>query len=171
MARGRLKVADNALPDRIVIPDLDAVIVAGALHQADLIGFRLVIADPPADLRTLQASARWVVAAQEPEAGAVRFRGDTVVVTLRRDGGDRIREGHGGLDGGPVLRAFVAVAGDALAQVVVERLGRGDERDRAAVVFAHLHGEVALTAACAADEERDGHQPTRRISSRFRVWR
>ncbi|HOZ58665.1 MAG TPA: hypothetical protein PKY70_10795 [Nakamurella multipartita] len=88
MARGRLKVADNALPDRIVVPDLDAVIVAGALHQADLIGFRLVIADPPADLRTLQASARWVVAAQEPEAGAVRFRGDTVVVTLRRDGGD-----------------------------------------------------------------------------------
>jgi len=88
MARGRLKVADNTLPDRIVIPDLDAVIVAGALHQADLIGFRLVIADPPADLRTLQASARWVVAAQEPEPGAVRFRGDTVVVTLRRDGGD-----------------------------------------------------------------------------------
>ncbi|WP_420124175.1 hypothetical protein [Nakamurella sp.] len=76
------------VPARIVIPDLEGSIVAGALHQADLIGFTLVIADPPADLASLQMSGRWVVAAQEPPGGSSRFRGDTVVITLRRDGGD-----------------------------------------------------------------------------------
>lgn len=88
MARSRRTLADKPVPARIVIPDLEGSIVAGALHQADLVGFTLVVADPPADLASLQMSGRWVVAAQEPPGGATRFRGDTVVVTLRRDGGD-----------------------------------------------------------------------------------
>ena len=88
MGRSRRKIAETPVPDRIVIPDLAGTIVAGALRQAELVGFTLVINDPPQDLETLQMSGRWVVAAQEPAAGSTRFRGDTVVVTLRRDGGD-----------------------------------------------------------------------------------
>lgn len=88
MARFNRRPAAPSAPDRIVVPDLEGSIVAGALHQADLVGFTLVIADPPVDLATLQMSGRWVVAAQEPPGGSTRFRGDTVVVTLRRDGGD-----------------------------------------------------------------------------------
>lgn len=88
MARPRRKTPPEPVPARIVIPDLAGSIVAGALHQADLIGFTLVIADPPADLASLKMSGRWVVAAQEPPGGSSRFHGDTVVVTLRRDGGD-----------------------------------------------------------------------------------
>ncbi len=88
MARSHRKIADAPVPERITIPDLDGVIVAGALRQAELVGFTLVIADPPVDLATLQMSGRWVVASQEPPAGSTRFRGDTVVVALRRDGGD-----------------------------------------------------------------------------------
>jgi len=88
MARSRRKIAETPVPDRIVIPDLEGTIVAGALRQAELVGFALAVADPPGDLATLQMSARWVVAFQEPPAGSSRFRGDTVVVTLRRDDGD-----------------------------------------------------------------------------------
>ena len=88
MARSRRRPDPTPVPDRIVVPDLAGTIVAGALRQAELVGFTLVIADPPVDIATLQMSGRWVVAAQEPPAGATRFRGDTVVVTLRRDGGD-----------------------------------------------------------------------------------
>lgn len=88
MARSRRQTEPAPVPDRIVIPDLQDAIVIGAQRQAELIGFTLVIADPPADPATLRMSARWVVAAQEPPAGSTRFRGDTVVVTLRRDGGD-----------------------------------------------------------------------------------
>ncbi|HEY7814404.1 MAG TPA: PASTA domain-containing protein [Nakamurella sp.] len=88
MGRSRRKIAETPAPDRIVIPDLAGTIVAGALRQAELVGFTLVINDPPLDLETLQMSGRWVVAAQEPAAGSTRFRGDTVVVTLRREGGD-----------------------------------------------------------------------------------
>jgi hypothetical protein len=88
MARSSRKTADAPVPDRITVPDLDGVIVAGALRQAELVGFTLVIADPPAELAVLARSGRWLVANQEPAAGSTRFRGDTVVVTLRRDGGD-----------------------------------------------------------------------------------
>lgn len=88
MARSRRRPDPTPVPDRIVVPDLAGAIVAGGLRQAELVGFTLVIADPPADLATLQMSGRWVIATQEPPAGATRFRGDTVVVTLRRDGGD-----------------------------------------------------------------------------------
>lgn len=88
MARSRRQTEPEPVPDRIVVPDLVGAIVIGAERQAELTGFTLVIADPPADPATLRMSARWVVAAQEPPAGATRFRGDTVVVTLRRDGGD-----------------------------------------------------------------------------------
>lgn len=88
MARSRRTLAEKPVPARIVLPDLTGLIVAGALHQADLVGFTLIIADPPVDLATLKMSGRWLVAAQEPPGGATRFHGDTVVVTLRRDGGD-----------------------------------------------------------------------------------
>jgi hypothetical protein len=88
MGRSRRNIAETPVPDRIVIPDLEGTIVAGALRQSELIGFTLVIADPPVDLGTLQMSGRWLVSFQEPPAGSARFRGDTVVVTLRRDGGD-----------------------------------------------------------------------------------
>ncbi len=88
MARARRMPADAPIPVRIVIPDLEGTIVAGALRRAELVGFTLVIADPPVDLATLQMSGRWVVANQEPPAGSTRFRGDTVVVTLRHDGGE-----------------------------------------------------------------------------------
>src|SRR6476619_5307037 len=88
MARSRRRPDATPVPDRIVVPDLAGTIVAGALRQAELVGFTLIIADPPVDLATLQMSVRWVVDTQEPPAGATRFRGDTVVVTLRRDGGD-----------------------------------------------------------------------------------
>ena len=71
-----------------MIPDLVGAIVIGAQRQAERTGFTLVIADPPADPATLRMSGRWVVDVQDPPAGASRFRGDTVVVTLRRDGGD-----------------------------------------------------------------------------------
>ena len=87
MARSRRRIADAPVPDRITIPDLEGAIVAAALRHAELAGFTLVIADPPADLETLRSSGRWVVASQEPRGGSVRFRDDTVVVTLRRDGG------------------------------------------------------------------------------------
>jgi hypothetical protein len=88
MARTRRTPTPDPVPARIVIPDLVGAIVVGAQRQAELTGFTLVIADPPADPATLRMSARWVVDAQEPPGGAGRFRGDTVVVTLRRDGGD-----------------------------------------------------------------------------------
>lgn len=88
MARSRRQTEPAPVPDRIAIPDLVGAIVVGAQRQAELTGFTLVIADPPADPATLRMSARWVVATQEPPAGSTRFRGDTVLVTLRRDGGD-----------------------------------------------------------------------------------
>lgn len=72
-------------PDRITVPDLDGVLLVGALHQADRIGFRLVIADQPADLRVLRSSGRWHVDRQEPVPGVTRFRGDIVLVWLRYD--------------------------------------------------------------------------------------
>ena len=88
MARSRRTPAQDPVPARIVIPDLVGAIVIGAQRQAELTGFTLVIADPPADPATLRMSARWVVDTQEPPGGAARFRGDSVVVTVRRDGGD-----------------------------------------------------------------------------------
>ncbi len=88
MGRSRRKIAENPVPERIVIPDLEGAIVLAVLRQAELTGFTLVIADPPVDPEALRSSARWVVAAQEPPGGSTRFRGDSVVVTLRRDGGD-----------------------------------------------------------------------------------
>lgn len=92
MARSRRNIESPPVPDRIVIPDLLGTIVIGAQRQAELSGFTLVVADPPADPATLRTSARWVVDTQEPPGGATRFRGDTVVVTLRRDDGAGDRE-------------------------------------------------------------------------------
>jgi len=87
MARASRRSAAVPVPDRITVPDLEGAIVAAALRQAELTGFALVIADPPTDLASLRSSGWWVVASQEPPGGSLRFRGDTVVVTLRRDGG------------------------------------------------------------------------------------
>ena len=77
----------GSLPQPIVIPDLTGMIVAAVLRQADQVGFSLVIADPPMGIEQLTSSGRWVVAEQDPPARANRFRGDTVVVVLRHQGG------------------------------------------------------------------------------------
>lgn len=113
MARSRRQTAPEPVPDRIVIPDLVGAIVVGAQRQAELTGFTLVIADPPADPATLRMSARWVVAAQEPPGGSSRFRGDTVVITLRRDGGDGAGDREPRRPVPPRLAARATLDGDA----------------------------------------------------------
>lgn len=87
MSRGRELKNVGAVPARIVIPDLAGVIVAGALRRAVEIGFTLAVADPPLRIEELASSGRWVVDTQDPGAGSERYRGDTVVVALRHDGG------------------------------------------------------------------------------------
>ena len=87
MSRGRELKNVRAVPDRIVIPDLTGVIVAGALRRAVDVGFTLAVADPPRRIEDLASSGRWIVTHQDPPAGAERFRGDTVVITVRHDGG------------------------------------------------------------------------------------
>ena len=92
MGRGRANASNRvprtgSVPQRIHIPDLTGMIVAAALRQADHVGFSLVIADPPMAIEQLASSGRWVVAEQDPSAQASRFRGDTVVVILRHQGG------------------------------------------------------------------------------------
>ena len=87
MSRGRELKNVRDVPGRIVIPDLTGVIVAGALRRAVEVGFTLAVADPPRRMEELASSGRWVVASQDPAAGAERYRGDTVVVMVRHDGG------------------------------------------------------------------------------------
>ena len=88
MSRGReLKNVRTVPPARIVIPDLNGVIVAGALRRAVEVGFTLAVADPPRRIEELASSGRWVVAGQDPAPGSQRYHGDTVVVVLRHDGG------------------------------------------------------------------------------------
>ena len=87
MSRGRELQNVRAVPDRIVVPDLTGVIVAGALRRALEVGFTLAVADPPRRIEELASSGRWIVASQDPAPGSERFRGDTVVVLVRHDGG------------------------------------------------------------------------------------
>jgi hypothetical protein len=87
MSRGRELANVRDVPDRIVVPDLSGVIVAGALRRAAIVGFTLAVADPPRPIKELASSGRWVVAGQDPAPGAERYRGDTVVVTVRHEGG------------------------------------------------------------------------------------
>lgn len=91
MGRGRMSSKAGGWPrpqpDRIVIPDLTGFIGAALLRSADEVGFTLAIADPPISREALLSSGRWVVAEQDPPAGSTRFRGDTVVVVLRHQGG------------------------------------------------------------------------------------
>lgn len=86
MSRGRELQNVRAVPDRIVVPDLTGVIVAGALRRALEVGFTLAVADPPRRIEELASSGRWIVASQDPAPGSERFRGDTVVVLVRHDG-------------------------------------------------------------------------------------
>jgi hypothetical protein len=87
MSRARELANYRGLPDRIVIPDLHGLIMAAVLRQSVEVGFTLAVDDPPAPIKDLASSGRWVVEGQDPAAGAARYRGDTVVVTLRRFGG------------------------------------------------------------------------------------
>jgi len=87
MSRARELANYRGLPDRIVIPDLHGLIMAAVLRQSIEVGFTLAVDDPPAPIKDLASSGRWVVEGQDPKAGAVRYRGDTVAVTLRRFGG------------------------------------------------------------------------------------
>jgi hypothetical protein len=87
MSRSRELKNVRAVPARIVIPDLVGVIVAGALRRAVEVGFTLAVADPPRRLEELASSGRWVVTGQDPSPGSERYAGDTVVVTVRHEGG------------------------------------------------------------------------------------
>ncbi len=87
MSRGRELKNFRAVPDRLVVPDLTGVIVAGALRRALEVGFTLAVQDPPRRIEELASSGRWIVTSQDPAPGAERFRGDTVVVLVRHDGG------------------------------------------------------------------------------------
>jgi len=88
MSRGRELKNVRAVPDRIVVPDLTGVIVAGALRRAVEVGFTIAVLDPPSRIEELASSGRWMVASQDPAPGSERYRGDTVVVALRHDGGE-----------------------------------------------------------------------------------
>ena len=66
MSRGRELQNVRAVPDRIVVPDLTGVIVAGALRRALEVGFTLAVADPPRRIEELASSGRWIVASQDP---------------------------------------------------------------------------------------------------------
>jgi hypothetical protein len=87
MSRARELANYRGLPDRIVIPDLHGLVMAAALRQSIEVGFTLAVDDPPAPIKDLASSGRWVVGGQDPAAGETRYRGDTVVVSLRRFGG------------------------------------------------------------------------------------
>ncbi|MET0966707.1 MAG: PASTA domain-containing protein [Nakamurella sp.] len=87
MSRARELANYRGLPDRIVVPDLHGLIMAAVLRQAIDVGFTLAVDDPPAPIKDLASSGRWVVEGQDPGAGAVRYRGDTVAVTLQPFGG------------------------------------------------------------------------------------
>ncbi|MET0966719.1 MAG: hypothetical protein ABWZ02_10000 [Nakamurella sp.] len=93
MSRARELANYRGLPDRIVIPDLQGLIMAAVLRQSIDVGFSLAVDHPPAPIKDLASSGRWVVDVQDPAPGATRYRGDTVMVTLRRFGsggaGDR----------------------------------------------------------------------------------
>ncbi|MBM9466125.1 PASTA domain-containing protein [Nakamurella leprariae] len=75
------------------MPDLIGLIPQAVLRIADSGGFTLAISSPELPIEQLTSSARWQVTGQDPEAGAGRFRGDTVAVTFRHergpDAGDR----------------------------------------------------------------------------------
>ncbi len=87
MARGRAAARIPRVPARIVIPDLTGTILRAAQQRALEIGFTLVVAEPTLPTEVLLDSARWTVAEQDPVGGSARFRGDTVVINLRHDGG------------------------------------------------------------------------------------
>ncbi|MEP6562770.1 MAG: PASTA domain-containing protein [Nakamurella sp.] len=87
MSRARELANYRGLPSRIVIPDLQGLIMAAVLRQSIEMGFTLAVDDPPAPIKDLASSGRWVVGGQDPAAGSTRYRGDTVVVTLQRFGG------------------------------------------------------------------------------------
>jgi hypothetical protein len=87
MGRGRQLAHIQEVPSRIVIPDLTGMILAAAIRRATEVGFTLAVEEPPLRLEALASSGRWAVAEQDPPGGSTRFRGDTVVVVLRHDGG------------------------------------------------------------------------------------
>lgn len=87
MSRGRELANVRDVPARIIVPDLTGLIVAGALRRATEVGFTLAVADPPRPINELASSGRWTVASQDPGPGSERYRGDTVVVMVRHEGG------------------------------------------------------------------------------------
>jgi PASTA domain len=89
MGRGRAAAEFRPLPDRIVVPDLIGLIVASAMRRADHTGITLVVADQTVRLADLASSGRWIVNDQDPPAGSVRYRGDTVVIFVRDEGDGR----------------------------------------------------------------------------------
>jgi len=93
MSRARERAKVRPAPARIVIPDLQGLILSAALNRATEIGFALAVEGPPLHFEALLSSGRWAVARQEPQMGSDRFLGDTVVVVLAHDGpggaGDR----------------------------------------------------------------------------------
>ena len=89
MARTRDLLAFRPIPpNSITVPDFDGLIVRAMLQRAEQTGVVVSIKDIPAPIQELIDSARWQVAAQDPPAGVARYRGDAVVVDLRRDDGD-----------------------------------------------------------------------------------
>ena len=74
-------------PMKIDIPDLTGMIFAAALRRSVEVGFALAVADPTIRPEELASSGRWIVENQDPAPHAERYRGDTVVVFLRHDGG------------------------------------------------------------------------------------
>ncbi len=75
-------------PDPVTVPDFDGLIVRAVLQRAQQAGVMVSITSQPAPIEQLLESGRWQVAAQHPPAGAERYRGDSVVVDLRRDDGE-----------------------------------------------------------------------------------
>ena len=89
MARTRDLLAFRPIPpNSITVPDFDGLIVRAMLQRAEQTGVVVSIKDIPAPIQELIDSARWQVAAQDQPAGEARYRGDAVVVDLRRDDGD-----------------------------------------------------------------------------------
>lgn len=87
MSRGRELAKVRLVPSKIVVPDLHGLILAGALRRATEVGFALAVQGPPVPLESLASSGRWAVAHQDPQMGADRYQGDTVVVVFRHDDG------------------------------------------------------------------------------------
>lgn len=75
------------MPDKVTVPDLTGLITRGALQQVEDAGLVLAVAHPDEPFQLLLESARWVVQDQDPLAGSMRYRGDTVGVFLRHEGG------------------------------------------------------------------------------------